>query len=276
MSDQPAEMDASVALHDAKPAAPPARAAASYRICAIREVAEAGRKASEGFLYPVALDRPDEIALEARDGDDIKRVNCTSIKVMQVGSKGQMLRVREIRGQVLVTDARITVACSKYDKGGGWWGTGAGAIVALPLNVGSHALAAHRRRGKMLVGQVRYPWIESVWAQNKAGFRGAEALRVIANAGGKRRLRLDLQFPKNVDATAVARELIQRAAAFRLEHDDQAHGDEEREKLIALTHIDPLLYDRSTGKMAGHQFPSSWPASDRSASFGLRDEETGR
>jgi hypothetical protein len=120
----------------------------------------------------------------------------------------------------------------------------------------------------MLVGQVRYPWIEGVYAQNKDGFRGAEILRVIVNAGGKSRLHVELTFPKSVDATSIGTELIRRAARFRLEHDPDPMADSEREKFEELARVRPLAYTKGSGKMAGHQFPTSWPVSMRSALFG--------
>jgi hypothetical protein len=252
------------------PSAPPRPTAArSYTICAIREIGDGPEGFEEGLLFPVPLDQPDAIATEPRDGPDIRTVNCTAISVAVVGAKQPLMRVRDIRAQVMLTDARITVACSKFDKGGGWWGTGAGAIVALPLNIGSHALAARRRRGKMLVGQVRFPWITAVYAQSRVGFGGAETLRVIANTGGKNRLRVDLTFPKNVDATAIGTELIRRAARFRLAADQAPIADKERARLLELTRVEPLTYRKESGKMAGHEFPTSWPASERSARFGL-------
>jgi hypothetical protein len=252
-----------------KTAGPKDKLAGQYRVCVVRECAAGPVPAEESLLFPVALDERDTIALEPRDGSDIRHANCTAIKVAQVGATNSLLRVKDIRGRVLLTDARITVACSRFDKGGGWWGMGAGALVAIPLNVGSHALAAHRRRGRMLVGQVRYPWITEVYAQSKVGYKGVESLRVVANVGGKSRLRLDLQFPKDVDALAIGTELVHRVARFRLKHDEGEMDEAERERLVELTTVPKIVYVKETGNMGGHKFPTSWPASERSARFGL-------
>ena len=240
-------------------------------ICVVREIGyEPDQLVEEGLLYPVPLDQPDTVAAEERDGQQIQRAYCNAIEIAAVGSKNTLLRVRDIRALVMLSDARITVACSKFDKGGGWrgWGIG-GLVMSVPLNIGSHALAAHRRRGKMLVGQIRYPWIDSVYIQSRVGFSGTEKLRVVANVGGKNLLRLDLTFPKDVDAAAIGTELIRRAARFRLAHDDEALNQSELARLEQLTAVEPLVYAKGSGKMAGHEFPSSRPPSDRSARLGL-------
>lgn len=250
---------------------PPCAGARAYTICAIREVADRPGEPEEGLFYPVGLEQRDSVALEARDGSNVKRLKCTAIEVAPVGGAKPLLRVKEISAQVLVTDARITVACTKYDKGGGWTGWGLGGVaVAVASNAASHALAARRRRGKMLVGQVRYPWINAVYAQNRVGFGGVEKLRVVASASGRGLLRVDLTLPKDVDACSVGTELIRRAAAFRLAHDAEPLADDEQRRLRELANVAPLKFVKGTGKMAGHEFPTCWPAGERSARFGLK------
>jgi hypothetical protein len=254
----------------AAPPAPASAAARGYTICAIREVADDHGNLEEGLLYPVGLEGRDTVAVEARDGSRINRLNCTAIDVAPVGAKQTLLRVKDISAQVMLTDARVTVACTKYDKGGGWRGWGIGGVaLSLPLNAASHALAARRRRGKMLVGQVRYPWISGVYAQSRVGFGGTEKLRVIASVSGGKRLRIDLTFPKDIDACAVGTELIRRTAAFRLTHDDAPLAEDVQRRLRELAAVAPLKFVKGSGQMAGHQFPTCWPASERSARFGL-------
>lgn len=243
----------------------------AYTICAIREVAsEPQQLVDEGLVFPVPLDQSDTIAIEDRDGERIRRAYCNAIEIAAVGSNKSLTRVRDVRALVTLTDARITIACSKFDKGGGWrgWSIG-GALMSVPLNITSHALASRRRRGKMLVGQVRFPWIDGVYAQSRVGFGGSEKLRVVANAGGANRLRVDLTFPKDVDAAAIGTELIRRAASFRLVHDDQGFSDDERRHVTELGNVAPLVYEKGSGKMAGHQFPTCWPPSECSARYGL-------
>lgn len=243
-----------------------------YTLCAIREVGPGAGDIEEGLLFPVPMSKPDTVAVEARDGADVKMAKCTAIEVAVVGEKKPVLRASNIRAQVMLTDARLTIACSRFDKGGGWWGWGWGALLTLPLNIASHALAARRRRGKMLVGQVRFPWVDAVYAQSRLGMGGVEKLRMVVNAGGRnqtRGIRVDLTFPKNVDAAAIGTELIRRAATFRLTHDPQPCAEDERAQLLELCRVDPIVNVKGSGKMAGHEFPAPWPASDQSARFGL-------
>ena len=57
----------------------------------------------------------------------------------------------------------------KYDKGGGWWGIGTGAVIALGANMVSHALAAPRRKGTILTGHICYNWLRKVGGSPKNG-----------------------------------------------------------------------------------------------------------
>jgi hypothetical protein len=245
----------------------------SYTVCTIREVGDGPDELADGLIYPVPLEQADSVAVEPRDGDDVKSLICTAVEIRIAGAKKPMLSVQKIRARVLLTDARLTFACSKFDKGGGWWGIGAGALVAIPANVGSKALAARRRRGKMLVGQIRYPWIKSVYAQNKGGWNAVKMLRVLVNAGGNQEFRVNLTLPSDVDATAAGTELIRRAAAFRLAHDEGEFGEEERARLTELASVDPLVWVKGTGQMAGEVFPTSWGPGEKTASFGLHGGE---
>jgi hypothetical protein len=215
-------------------------------------------------MLPVPGLSPDAVLMESRDGGDVRRVLANEIELRGGQGNKHIIRAAEIRAQVQITDARLTVACSKYDKGGGWVG---GPVAMIALNAGSKLLAARRRRGRMLVGQVRYPWIHAVYAQNKGGWIGAEMLRVIVKAEGEF-VRLDLTFPKDVDATRVATELIHRAARFRLAHDPGIDPN-ERAALQSLSAIAPLVWRKEAKEMVGVEFPSFWPIGERSACFGL-------
>jgi hypothetical protein len=253
----------------AKPAPAPARAGAEppppeYFICGVREVLEGRFDAEDGFFLPVPGLERDTVLPEPRDGSNVRRLHCQEIQVAAADTGKRILRVSDVRAQVQLTDGRLTVACTKYDKGGGWVG---GPVAMVALNAGSKLLAANRRRGKMFVGQIRYPWIHGVYAQNKSGWAGSETLRIIVKSRGKL-LRLDLTFPKDVDATAVATELIRRTARFRLAHDPTVE-DAEVKRLQELAQVPPLVWRKVDNKLAGHQFPTHWPVAHKSARFGL-------
>jgi hypothetical protein len=234
-----------------------------YAICGIREVLEGRFAPEDGFFLPVPAPETDTVLREPRDGSDVRLLHCNEIEVKAGDANKRLLRVGDIRARVELTDARLTVACTKYDKGGGWVGS---PVAMIALNAGSKLLAANRRRGKMLVGQIRYPWIHGVFAQNKAGWSGCEMLRVIVNARGQM-LRLELTFPKDVDATAVATELIRRTARFRLAHEPELE-DAERKRLNELAEVPPVVWRKADGKLAGHLFPTHWPVGYKSARFG--------
>jgi hypothetical protein len=229
---------------DALPSLPPApvysggeREHPSYTVCTVREVLDGQFSSEDSLIFPVPGPEIDSVVMEDRDGQNICRVFCNEIEVLGGDKNERLMRAADIRAQVLITDARLTVACSKFD------------------------------RGKTLVGQIRYPWIRGVYAQNKGGWLGSEMVRIIVKSGGES-MRLELTFPKDVDATAIGTELIRRAAEFRLRFEpglDQA----DHAKLTDLARVEPLVWRKGDSQMAGRQFPSYWPGGVRSARFGL-------
>lgn len=211
----------------------------TYDILTIRTAAF-----DDGSLYPVLGDDRSPIELEDLDGSNVQTVVATALTVSELrgGELRQVARVRDIKAEVIITDARLAVACSKYDKGGGWWGIGDGAVVALGINAISKARAAHRRKGKMLVGHARYSWLRSIGAESRAGFTSTEAIRlgVVSKLDGAARdLYLTCTLPKDVSAVAVAQEVAHRAARYRLAHTD-IDGDESRSKFEALAAAERL------------------------------------
>ncbi|MEQ1702328.1 MAG: DUF2510 domain-containing protein [Ilumatobacteraceae bacterium] len=189
----------------------------------------------DGSLYPVLGDERNEIEFEPLDGTNVKTLYANAMQVRRVvgSTLNQEASISEIKASVYITDARVAIACTKYDKGGGW----RGASLAVPvLNLASKARAASRRRGKMLVGHVRYPWLSSVGFTEKTGFSSTDSLRLFVVEridGVKRRVCLELDFPKGTDTAALARLISQRAATYRLRHDREL-GDEERKKFEVL------------------------------------------
>jgi hypothetical protein len=124
-----------------------------------------------GLLLPVPGLQKNSILLEDRDGSQVQRLTATAVLFRTNGRL--VFRDRKIKIDLLVTDARFAPACSRYDKGGGWVGGASAMVVA---NAVSKARAAIRSRGKMLVGQVRYPWIQRVGSAPKKGFGNDEKL----------------------------------------------------------------------------------------------------
>ena len=215
----------------------------------------------EGLLLPVPGLEKNTIVLEARDGTNVQHLTTRGVTLAVDGKA--VMRLRDVKIEVYITDARVALACSKYDKGGGWIG-GAGAMIV--LNSVSKARATVRRHGKMLVGQVRYPWLSLVGSTSKSGFGSDERLIFDCKQSKQRSLRLTLVLPNNVDAAKAAAEIVRRAATYRLATDTEL-GDEEREKLMALTTAQTLVLPPGAGKnqISFHQFPTFWWVGEKGA-----------
>ena len=160
------------------------------------------------------------------------RAHAISVREVRNGKKGQLARLLNIKADVYITNARVAVACAKYDRGNSSF-VGYGDPTTLAITAGvswaiSKALAAHRRHGKMLVGHVRYPWLRAVGFYKRREIR----LQVRDTSGSEPRdVFLDLLLAGDVDAGRTARVIACRCAAYRLAHTDV---DEWRSKYEAL------------------------------------------
>ena len=165
----------------------------------------------QGLIFPVPGAQKNTVVFEQRDGEAIQSLTAKALE-FKVGNR-TMLRVRKVRIDFFITDARLAVACSKYDKGGGWVG---GATTMVVFNTVSKARAKLRSRGKMLAGQVRYPWLRWVASTPKTGYASEEALILHWAAENGTAMTLTLTLPKNLEASRIAAEIVDRAARYRL------------------------------------------------------------
>lgn len=191
----------------------------SFNLLAIREL-----NAPADPLYPSPAEQPDTVELTEADGQPSApfKVGEMNLRVVAQGQQPQrLLRVKDMTAVVRTTDARITVACSKYDKGGGWAPWTAGAVpVALAANAVSKARAKSRRQGKMLVGHIPYKWLLSVGYKPSAIPAGHDRLRlgtVDPTERPYRGLILDLTLPRNQSGADIARAIVAHAATRRLD-----------------------------------------------------------
>ena len=183
------------------------------------------------LLLPVPATEKNMIIMEDRDGTNVQRLTASAV-VCQVGGR-TVIKDRKIKIDLFLTDARFVLACSKYDKGGGWVG---GAGVMIVANSVSKARAAMRSRGKMLVGQVRYPWIQKVGFSPKTGWASEEKLIFHETTkGGATALTLTL--PKNIDSSLIAAEVARRLARYRLASEQLDAST--REQLEQLSEAQP-------------------------------------
>ena len=154
----------------------------SYDILTIRTA-----DANDGYVYPI-FGEDDLIEFEDLDGQNVQTIDVHAIDGRQ-GAR-RIAHLQKISATVYITDARVAVACVKYDKGGGFTGFSAGAMAtAMAINAVSKARASRRRKGKMLLGHVRYEWLHQVGFSPKR-FAVDEQLRPAVTDGSNRSLTL--------------------------------------------------------------------------------------
>jgi hypothetical protein len=214
----------------------------TFHLLAAREL---GTPADQ--LYPAPGEQPDTVQPIAEDGQSLPPVITKGLIVREIPPGGRPQRLawfKDAKAAIGITESRLTVACSKYETGGGavpW--TPAAIPLALTLNVLSKRKASQQRQGKMLVGQVHYPLLLSVGIMPPvSSIRGHQQLRIGTidpTQSGFRGLILDVGLPGTTQAQKVAREIVSRAASYRLASGEELTS-ELREQLEQLREPAPL------------------------------------
>jgi hypothetical protein len=217
---------------------------------------------SVGLLLPVPDGSKNGIVFEPRDGANVRTLDASAVTLTYRGER--VVGISGVHASVILTDARVAVACSNYDTGGGW--IGSPALMGV-FNTASKIRAAVRSHGKVLVGQARYPWIARVGSTAKLGFGSAERLVIEASEGDGQTYRLLLDLRRDIGAE-VAAELVQRAASFKLRAEPDLDPTErlELERLTAAQPI-PTTPARGASHIYFHDMPTCWYISERSALF---------
>lgn len=233
----------------------------TWTMMAIRELADGG----DAVLYPKPTSERNGIVFDEWDGQCAHPITATQVRLQQSDARSgdleTILKAESVKLSLYITESRIAVACTKYDKGGGWFG----GVGALALNAVSKARAAIRSQGKSLVGHVRYPWLRAVAFSPKTGWLSDEMLRLLTvdrTGGVDTKYLLDLTLPKSVSSEKVAREIVQRAARFRLAR-TSFESAEERSGVEAMLDPPPRHADKKS--MSVWTFKSSYSVRESTA-----------
>ena len=227
---------------------------------AILNVVPVGTPPSE--LFPGPGPTPNTVVPDPEDGPNPQTLSAVNLQVYAVQGPGrsakQILNIHKVNASVLISDCRVAVACSKYDRGGRATPfTLGGLLFTVPFNAINRAQAKKRRSGNMMVGQVRYSWLVSVGCSQKTGPLSFNNLRLgLVLPGGQLRLILNITLP-GMRTGEVAQSVVQRAARYQLAHEGQQISPDQRVRLEQLTQAPPLVtpskgytnyYSRRTGE----------------------------
>lgn len=187
-------------------------------------ISEIGNQ-DQPFAYAITDDEGNLVS-EKHDHGLSNVLTATAITVKKcangVNDYVQTMHGTDIKIDVYVTDSRVAILCKKYDKGGGW----TGGLTALALNAGSKILAAHRRKGKVLIGHIRYEWLCDIAYQAKISWLTSDCLRIFYKDAEKNQWCLELTFKKGTDSAFIANDILRRASKYRLEMTDEK-GEKE-------------------------------------------------
>jgi hypothetical protein len=237
----------------------------TFHLLAARDVG-----AAEDRFYPAPGGQPDSVVRHPEDGQSMPPMVAKGLIVREIppgGSPQRLAWFKDITAAIGITESRLTVACSKYLKGGGWvpW-TPAAIPLALTANVLSKRKVAQRRQGKMLVGHIRYPLLVSVGIRSPTMSIGYEQLRlgtIDPTQQDFRGLILDISLPGNYSGAVVAQHIASHAARYRLGSGEEL-TDVVREHLEQLRDPKPL---QPVPKQFASYFFTDTSHSDMAAAF---------
>lgn len=216
------------------------------------------------LLLPILGSETNTILMEDRDDVEVQHLTATAVEFTTAGRTA--FRDRKVKIDLCVSYARFALACSRYDKGGGWnfWGGGGALALDAAFNAVSKTRAKLRSRGMMLVGQVRYPWIQPVGSSPKTGWASVEKLVLESSAGKNPAMRITLTLPKIIDSGRVACEITRRTARYRLASEELNPDARAGLERLATAEADGASAPDSTG-MRFLNFPAAKTVSDESA-----------
>jgi hypothetical protein len=214
--------------------------------------------------YPLFPTLNDDLLVmgEELDGGFGETIQVSKVIVRRkVGnSYKNVTETNDISFQVWVTASRVIFYCKKFEKGGGWMGWGVGGLaVAIVANSVSAAMAASRRKGKALVGNIRYPWVSSVMFAPRNGMGTENQVRIAYVDGtDDSRPECDVTFhiERHRDANRLARHIADRVIAYRY-----ASGEEmEPEELAGFEALrtSGLAAIPAKGYLSSYKMPTSW------------------
>jgi hypothetical protein len=232
----------------------------TYNVLAVCENGE-----ENSPVYP-ALNGDILITTEPGDGPFGQALQVSKVVVRRkIGNSYQTVtETKDISFQVWFTDSRVILYCKKFEKGGGWWGFGLGGLaVAAVANTVSMAMAANRRKGKALVGNIHYPWVSAVMFARRTGFGTEEQLR-LCFVDGTDDTRPDcditLTLARGSDANRVARSLVDRIVASRYASGEEM--DAEELARFETLRTSGLASPPQKGSLSTYKIPSSWRVPD--------------
>lgn len=232
-------------------------------IVEVPDPSESAQFPEMGLIFPVPGIEKNSIIIEGRDGSSVQHLTASEV-IFTVGGQTKF-KDRKVKIDLFLTDARFALACSDFDKGGGhsFFGGAGAAVLMVGVNSVSKIRAKMRSRGRMLVGQVRYPWLSRVRSSPKTGFGTYEKLHFESTVKGGGTTTLTLFLPNNVSAAQVAAEVARRAARYRLATKNP--DGELRQTLEALTSIKALDSGTKANEIYWHILPCADSVDETSA-----------
>lgn len=187
----------------------------------------------EDPMYPSIGSGAYPFELEPDDGD-VKRCIAKGLALHELEASGLKRLLGALKDEdveVYVTECRVVYVIEKWNKGDRYWGVGLGSTAAALKNVANSVREARERRGRLLMGHIRYNWISDVGAQGPKGLAGNAHLRVVSagdNFDTKSMLMLDVNMGRDKSVSAIADLIASRAARFWIQLGDVKPEDRNR------------------------------------------------
>ena len=225
----------------------------TFSVLAVRTGEEA-----ESELYPEPSDLSDTVEGEAGDGTQPSLHEAIGLALVSFasGRPKQVAQFTDLSATCVVTDCRVTVACSKYDKGSKRTGFGVSSMaIAVTANAVSKARAKRRSKGRMLVGHVRHQWLGQIEATDRSGLFGKNRLDLFLGdptTTEAELLVLSVILGKRESASSMAADIARRAARYKA-----AHVADQASRPGLLAYAQQATYETIHGGARRYRLPEA-------------------
>ena len=162
--------------------------------------------------------------------DDLVYASSYYAKIMPPGANSftKDSYLEKVKLEVYITDSRVIFRCLKYNKRGIDIAT---TPLELLYNFGSRAIAAQMRKGKVLLGQVRYEWIQQIHYRKKYNWLSKDTLMLVYTDTDKNMWSFEIGFTNGTDLPHLANNILKRASRYRMAMQGEK-GEKEKQFYI--------------------------------------------
>lgn len=177
------------------------------------------------LFYYVGTDNDGNIIEDDLDNGLEHKVVGKEIKISFIKNEGgnikEVLDLKDVEIEMIVTDCRVIFRCDKFVKGDRW----IGGISASILNGIERVTEHYKNKGKILAGHIRYDWLGHIAyilkKKNSLFDNSYNKIKICFIDYLKNTVCFEVYFDMNINTEFIANEILHKTCKYRLMMQDE-------------------------------------------------------